>query len=114
MNTNLSKNNTFCPCSVCKEGAEILGIVKEDNRVAFLKKRLAVNEFIQITKLGRSPEKRFRLFDKCVKGGCQQWKESRRSLIDNIVNNSNKRILETKQNEKVQDCIIRENCRWFN
>jgi hypothetical protein len=92
MNTNLSKNNTFCSNSVCKEGAGILLIVREDNRVAFLKKRLAVNEFIQSTKLDRSPEKRFRFFDKCVKGECQQLNESRRSLIDNIVNNSNENI----------------------
>ena len=98
----------------CKEGAGILSIVKEDDRVAFLKKRLAVNEFIRITKLDRSPEKRFRFFDKYVKVVCQQWKESRRSLIDNIVNNSNKRILKTKQNEKVQHCNTRDNCRWFN
>jgi hypothetical protein len=39
---------------------------------------------------------------------------SRSSLFDNIVSNSKKRLLETKQNDKVQDCIIRETCRWFN
>ena len=39
---------------------------------------------------------------------------SRCILFDNIVSNSKKRLLETKQNEKVQDCIIRETSRWFN
>jgi hypothetical protein len=73
MNTNLSKNNTLCQRSVCKKDAGTLGIVKEDNQVAFLKMIFAVNVgFIPITKLGINPENRFRFFDKCVKGGCQQ------------------------------------------
>jgi hypothetical protein len=38
---------------------------------------------------------------------------SRCSLFDSIVSNSKKRLLETKQNEKVQDCIIRVTCIWF-
>lgn len=63
----------LCPRSVCKKDAGTLGIVKEDNQVAFLKMIFAVNVgFIQVTKIDRSPEKRFRFFDKCVKGGCQQ------------------------------------------
>jgi len=115
MNTSPSKDNILCPSSLCKEGAGILGVVKEDNHIAFLKKKFSVNEeFIQIAKLGRSPEKRFRFFDKCVKGGCKQWKENRCSLIDNIISNCNVKLLEIKQDENFKDCIIRENCRWFN
>jgi hypothetical protein len=74
--------------------------------------KYTVNEgFIQIAKKGRTSEKRFRLFDKCVKGGGRQWKENRDRLIDNVVNNCNKKLIEAKQNEKVRACLIRENYR---
>jgi len=114
MSAILSENKILCPSSCCREGAGILGIVKEDGQVELLKKKILINEeFIQIARLGRSPEKRFRFFDKCLKGGCQQWKENRCGLIDQIVNTSIE-TSENKQNDKIPNCIIRNDCRWFN
>jgi hypothetical protein len=114
MNTILTENKLLCPSSNCREGAGILGIVEENGQVVFMKKKLVVNEeFIQIARLGRSPEKRFRFFGTCVKGGCEQWKENRCSLIDQFVNTSTKSS-DTSQDKKIPNCLIRNDCRWFN
>jgi hypothetical protein len=70
------KRNTsvLCPSSECSENAILLGIVNKNGRISFLgeKKIIIENEFVQIARKGRTPEKRFRFADGCMKGACKQ------------------------------------------
>jgi hypothetical protein len=103
--------NVLCPSARLKEGAILVGIVLADGRVAFSTERLMVNqEFVQNARQGRSPEKRFRFGDACVKGSCRQWTWDRCGVIDQILAANPTHELELE----LPECSIRSQCRWYS
>jgi hypothetical protein len=101
----------LCPSSKCKDGAELIGIVKEDGHVDMLRKPMQVDQhFVDIASQGRRPESRFRFSNKCIKCGCAQWTGSRCGIIDKILDN----VQDPPQQGSLPECAIRPNCRWFN
>jgi hypothetical protein len=97
-----------CPSARCAKGAMLIGIVQADGSVGYLGKALPVNdEFIQITSLGRTPEKRFRFSDECATSRCKQWVEQRCGVIDNVI------ALAPSHPCSLPHCSIRSSCRWF-
>jgi hypothetical protein len=99
----------LCPSSTCTAGAILLGVVQADGSVAFLDHRRVVDDFfVKLAHEGRSPEKRFRFADTCVKNGCRQWGNGRCGVID--------RVLAANPNypdaEELPPCVIRSECRW--
>jgi hypothetical protein len=76
----------LCPSSRCEEGATLLGVVQSDGRVGFASRRYEVTqEFVQIARAGRAPEKRFRFASTCAMKGCRQWTGERCGVIDTIM-----------------------------
>jgi hypothetical protein len=51
----------LCPSSRCQAGAILLGIVQDVGKISFTREKIIVNEeFVEIARMGRAPEKRFR------------------------------------------------------
>ena len=106
----MSSEKKLCPSYACQEGAILLGIVMRDGRVAFSSDRLIVNEeFVQIARTGRTPEKRFRFGGQCVQNGCRQWTGERCGVIDSITETANVEV----ESAALPECSIRSECRWF-
>lgn len=106
----MNSEKKLCPSHHCQEGAILLGVVTGDGRVAFSSDRIVVNEeFVQIARAGRTPEKRFRFGGKCVQSGCRQWTGKRCGLIDSIVEAAKPEVA----NATLPECSIRSECRWF-
>ena len=105
-----SKKQMLCPSAECQDGAILLGIVQRDQTVSFLSTTLIINqEFVQISKLGRSPKKRFRFSNSCIKYSCNQWIGERCGVIDKLTEIVGKE----KKADPLPSCSIREECRWF-
>lgn len=101
----------LCPSSTCTPGAILLGVVQADATVAFLDHRRVVDDFfVKLAHEGRSPEKRFRFADSCVKSGCRQWGNNRCGVID--------RVLAANPDfpaaAELPPCSIRSDCRWHS
>jgi hypothetical protein len=106
-----TQNTILCPSARCQEGAKLLGIVTVGGEVRFLQEQLNVDrEFVEATKKGRAPEKRFRFADACLKSGCSQWTGDRCGVIEKMLP---KRIGDSDSPE-LAPCAIRGKCRWFS
>src|SRR5215210_5588820 len=107
----MNSEKKLCPSYNCREGAVLLGVVMRDGRVAFSADRIIVNqEFVQIAREGRTPEKRFRFGGQCVQNGCKQWTGNRCGVIDSVIETTN---AETDASN-LPECSIRPECRWFS
>jgi len=107
----VASEKALCPSSTCEEGAILLGIVLADGRVAFSRDRITVDRhFVQASKQGRSPEKRFRFAGKCVQGGCRNWTGDRCQVIDEVMS---WRGTPAASPDGLPQCSIRSACRWF-
>jgi hypothetical protein len=112
----VTEDPVLCPSSRCEEGATLLGVVLPTGRVAFASTRLEVTEeFVQIARAGRAPEKRFRFASVCAKSGCRQWTGSRCGVIDSIMADRANRIDgdAATDDAALPACSIRAQCRWF-
>lgn len=99
----------LCPSSRCAEGHVLLGIVQADGTIGYLQERLEVdNDFVQIARQGRTPEKRFRFSSKCAESGCKQWTGSACSVIHKVL----EAYPDAQRVTSPEDCSIREQCRW--
>jgi hypothetical protein len=106
----LPNSGIMCPSARCKEGAVLLGIVQQNGRISFANERIGVDErFVQIARLGRSPEKRFRFSDDCINCSCAQWINGRCSVIDGIIHT----FSADPEPSELPNCSIRTQCRWY-
>ena len=100
-----------CPSSSCEPGALLLGVVQPDGTVALATSPFAVSEaFVEIALKGRAPEERFRFAGSCVSKACEQWREGRCGIPDQM-----RSALGQEAESRVPhaQCAIREDCRWF-
>ena len=99
----------MCPSSRCEPGAVLLGVIVGPGTLAYASDRLVVDEeFVQIARAGRSPEKRFRFSARCVQSACRQWTGTRCGVIDAVLE-----AVEPRSTEELPECSIRPDCRWF-
>jgi hypothetical protein len=106
----MNSEKKLCPSYNCREGSVLLGIVMRDGRVAFSSDRIIVNEeFVQIARAGRTPEKRFRFGGQCVQSGCKQWTGERCGVIDNVIETAGG----NSETASLPECSVRSECRWF-
>jgi hypothetical protein len=100
----------LCPSARMKEGAILVGIVLANGQVAFSADRLVVNrDFVENARQGRSPEKRFRFGDMCVKSGCRQWTGERCGVVDQVL----AAVPAGERHAALPQCSIRAQCRWY-
>lgn len=101
----------LCPSAQAKPGALLLGRVKKDNSVAFLKEPVKVGqEFMDTVKdaVPEAPEYAFRFASPCLEKGCSQWKSGNCGVSGFV-----KEALPDHTADSLPKCAIRENCRWF-
>jgi hypothetical protein len=107
----MNSEKKLCPSYTCKDGSILLGVVMRDGRVAFSADRIIVNqEFVDIAREGRSPEKRFRFGGQCIQSGCKQWTGNRCGVIDSVIEEEKGRL----DYSNLPECSIRPECRWFD
>jgi len=111
------KTQVLCPSSKCKDGAQLIGIVREDGAVNMLQEAITITQdFVDTANLGRKPEMRFRFAGKCIKNGCAQWTGERCGIIDKIMDYVEDKVessSEDNQFSQLPNCSIRSQCRWF-
>ncbi|NBA85794.1 hypothetical protein GVN16_08490 [Emticicia sp. CRIBPO] len=99
----------LCPSANPKEGAILLGVVKENGEVSILENRLEIdNDFIQTASEGRELTHRFRFADTCASKGCANWSGNHCMVLDIARKFSN-----IQPASSLPDCNIRPQCRWF-
>ncbi|MFE6337354.1 hypothetical protein ACFVOK_29690 [Streptomyces sp. NPDC057798] len=100
----------LCPSAPAAEGAVILGVVNADGSIAYLGQRLiATREFVDIARIGREPERRFRFASPCRQDGCKQWVDGECGVPSRV-----KEILPAAAAEDhLPRCSIRPQCRWY-
>lgn len=101
----------LCPSAPALEGAILLGIVRSDGSIAYLKDRIEVTpEFQKIARVHGSPEQRFRFSALCQEKACQQWQGDRCGLPERLAAG----VPQLAKADELPDCSIRAECRWFD
>lgn len=104
------KSDALCPSARCKPGALLLGVVGVDGNVAVTGEEFVVDDdFVRVARAGRTPEKRFRFADTCVRSGCLHWKQGACGLIDVVLS----RAPAENPPSELRPCVIRSRCRWY-
>jgi len=99
----------LCPSSKMMPGSRVLGVVREDGMVQFLRKEVIVDEaFMAAAAEGRNPRKRFRFSNTCVQKGCKQWEQGQCGVVEATIE------AELPMADALPECGIRESCRWFD
>lgn len=108
----MSPNKKFsCPSSVCEEGSQMLGVVRENGTVTILSEALPIDEeFMLLAKEIPDIEKRFRFSGTCIEKGCRQWTGHSCGVIEKVL----KYITPEEQYNDLPKCSIRTTCRWFS
>jgi hypothetical protein len=103
----------LCPSAPLYEGSKLLGIVNEEGNVEILSPPLEINQhFVDAANKNEKqlPEERFRFVNKCLKHGCEQWKNGACGVIS--------RNIEVREIEVAEfvlpECSIRSDCRWYS
>jgi hypothetical protein len=109
--SQIDPQDVLCPSARMKEGALLVGIVLPDGQVAFSIDRLIVSQdFLVNARRGRSPEKRFRFGDVCVKAGCRQWTGAGCGVVEQVLAG----ISISERLTELPNCSIRSQCRWYS
>jgi hypothetical protein len=99
----------LCPSSTCEVGAILLGVVQEEGQASLIIDRLVIDQaFVDVARIGRAPEKRFRFANTCIQGACRQWVNKRCTVIDAIIHDIGKSSLPSE----LPKCSIQCQCRW--
>ncbi|MBS1732083.1 MAG: hypothetical protein JST02_02190 [Bacteroidetes bacterium] len=105
------KKKFSCPSSVCEEGAQMLGVVKNDGTVSILPVALPIDkEFVQRSKDIPDIERRFRFSGTCLEKGCKQWTGHSCGVIENVLSS----FTPKGKAKGLPECSLRINCRWFS
>ena len=100
-----------CPSAEPKAGAVLLGIVKQDGKVAMLSQRLEIDDsFIESAVQGRELGQRFRFASSCSTQGCANWSGHHCMVLDIARQLAH---IEPLDSALLPVCSIRDTCRWF-
>ena len=109
--SSLYEKTLLCPSARCKKGAILLGVVQPDGHIAFISNPITIDDdFAQLAHQGRTPEKRFRFSDTCIKSGCKQWSGNSCGVIEEVLHYVEP---EDMRSFELPQCSIRPQCRWF-
>lgn len=105
-----SEKPILCPSSRCEKGNILLGLVRGDGTVGFLGEHMTLSDdFVEIARQGRRPERRFRFASTCAQGACRQWKDGRCGVIGEVLG----AVPARRRTKRLPQCSIRPQCRWF-
>ena len=100
----------LCPSAPCQSGAQLIGVVLRNGRVAFsAETRLVDGEFVREAQAVGTPERYFRFASPCAQGACAQWAGDRCGVIETVLTENDR----TEALEPPPECAIRSSCRWY-
>lgn len=100
----------LCPSARCEPGAILLGMIGNDDQVAYVTPAIPITErFVEIAQAKGTPERRFRFAQPCACGDCKYWAAERCQVADHMVEH-----LEPAVVDHLPKCAIRPDCRWFD
>lgn len=105
----MKQEKIMCPSSKGKQGALLLG-VRQNGAIAILPQALQIDqEFIEKANEPTPAEQHFRFANKCVEAGCKQWANNKCGVIDKMQGFLDQVVV----SDKLPECSIRHQCRWF-
>lgn len=100
----------LCPSAPATEGALILGVVRADGTIGYIKDRMAAtSEFLESARAHGRPEQRFRFSSPCQECACQQWADGACSVPEKLAE-----LVPSDTSEGLPRCSIRRHCRWYH
>lgn len=106
------RRELLCPSAPPAKHSIVLGVVRPDGSVAYLRDRLPVDPaLLTPTPDGRAPEQRLRFASPCQSAGCRQWVDGRCSVPERF---SSVVAQEGHERRELPRCSIRADCRWFH
>lgn len=104
----------LCPSARCDEGAQLLGILGPEGKVAYISPALRVDgNFTEKAWIGRAPEQRFRFAAPCRESECAHWTGTRCGVIDRAIEAAAATKTGQRLSEPLPRCGVRMQCRWF-
>jgi hypothetical protein len=105
----------LCPSAPADVKAIVLGVVRPDGSVAFIKDRIEVTpEFLDTAATGGTLETRFRFSSTCVGKACAQWFHGGCSLPNRLADLVDASVPIDPADPVLPNCSIRNQCRWFD
>ena len=105
----------LCPSAPAEEKAIVVGVVRPNGSVAFIKDRIEVTrEFLERASEGRTLETRYRFSSTCIGRACGQWSNGECSLPDRLVDLIHESAPPDTADPALPNCSIRDQCRWFD
>ena len=108
----MTKGNiaTLCPSAPAGQGAQLIGVVDANGRVANLGAPLTINQdFVEKSQASGPVERRFRFASPCAERRCGYWTGQECGLIGKLDGAINKK----DTGQPLSRCAIRANCRWW-
>lgn len=107
---SLEHDKLACPSAALDKDVSLLGVIDAQGSVQFIGTPIPVTEeFVQIARNGRSPEKRFRFTTTCAQRGCAQWAGGR-CHIGAVVAATTL----APESDALLPCGLRDRCRWYD
>jgi hypothetical protein len=103
------REHRLCPCAPCEIGANLLGVVQPDGRLAYLPPGIGVDaELSRAVRQNRPAEVAFRYSSRCVESRCQHWRDQRCTALDEVRSH----LSGFARTAELPACGIRSQCRW--
>jgi hypothetical protein len=105
-----SKPEATCPSGRCREGALLIGLVDGGGRIRYLGRPEQVEaDFVNVARVGRPPEMRFRFAEPCARENCGHWTGAECGLVEHLLLSSR----DPNEVTELPSCGIRRSCVWF-
>lgn len=101
----------LCPSAQLGTTSKVFGVVTQGGQVAYLDNATQVDDnFIQLAKRGRDPDRRFRIAAPCMARSCANWAGRGCGLPKRVMAD----LAETQLGDRpLPSCAIREACVWY-
>lgn len=104
----------LCPSVKCTIGAFLLGTIGADGRVGYINPAPRVDEeFVELSRQGRTPEHRFRFAAACAQAACDHWTHAKCGVVDHAISAAKTLEHDATSQDTLPRCAIRAECRWF-
>lgn len=100
--------NYSCPSGPLKKGATLLGQFKDSNVLQYEKELKTIDDTMA-EKFNKENASSYRAAITCASKGCYNWNGKECTVPDQM-----RPLLNIEPTAEVENCVIRNTCRWFS